>query len=76
MDPEGHRGVRFSDRYIQQKKKYDPSAELMVLRVISRDGWITLVEVEGKLNADNYIKIFEENLIEFKTLTRYFLSKI
>jgi hypothetical protein len=26
----GHRGIRFSDRYIQEKKKYDPSTELIV----------------------------------------------
>ncbi len=27
-----------------------------------------MVEVEGKLNSDNYIKIFEENLIEIEEI--------
>jgi hypothetical protein len=58
----GHCSVRFSDCYIQQKKKYDPSTGLMVWWVISRNGERTLVEVEGNLNADNYIKTLQENL--------------
>jgi hypothetical protein len=41
----GYRSVRFSDRYIQKKKKYDPSTGLMVWWVISRNGERTLVEV-------------------------------
>jgi transposase len=36
--------------------------------VISRDGERTLVEVEGKLNADNYINILKENLIDFEDI--------
>jgi transposase len=36
--------------------------------VISRDGERTLIEVEGKLNADNYNKIIEKNLIEFEDI--------
>ncbi len=33
-----------------------------------RDEQTTLVEVLGTLNADNYIKIFEENLIKFEEI--------
>jgi hypothetical protein len=44
----------------------------MAWGVISRDGERTLVEVEveGKLNANNYIKILEENLIEFEDINK------
>jgi hypothetical protein len=59
----GYCDVRFSDLYIQKKKKYHPSTELMVWGVISREGERTLIEIDGKLNADNYVKILEENLI-------------
>jgi hypothetical protein len=40
----------------------------MVWGIIFRDEEITLVKVEGKLNVDNYIKILEENLIEFEDI--------
>ncbi len=40
----------------------------MVWRILSRDGERTLVEVEGKLNAENYIKTLKENLIEFEDI--------
>ncbi len=42
--------------------------ELIVCGVISRDRERTLVEIEGKLNTDNYIKLFKENLIEFEDI--------
>jgi hypothetical protein len=37
----------------------------MVWGMISRDGERRLVMVEGTINADTYIKILDENLLEF-----------
>ncbi len=37
----------------------------MVWGIISRDGERHLVQVDGKLNANFYIKILDDNLLDF-----------
>ena len=40
----------------------------MVWSMISRDGERRLVMVEGTINADTYINILDENLLDFDGL--------
>jgi hypothetical protein len=43
--------------------------------VISRGAEKTLVEALGNLNAENYIKILEENFIEFEDIDEMIFQK-